>query len=132
MLNASERFGLLVQILDPVDYRFLRSINMTAERAFRRDRVRIFRRELRVIAADSFKLYRERSANLAAAGRWQAYAPLVAQTGIGFLAIARLWTAGSLFAWRLPMVINAARNADQLVRFVTSEKFSSAPQRLPA
>ena len=132
MLNAPDRLGLFVQILDPEDYGFLRSINADAERKFRQDRLRIFRKELRVIAVDYVKLYLERTSNLAAAGRWQAYAPLALETTAGFAAIAKLWAAGTLFAWRMPMVVDAARSAERLARVITSEKFSSAPQNLPA
>jgi len=130
--SDTERFQLLAGILDNADYEFIGSRNPHLERKFRRDRVRIFRRELRSIANDSAKLYRIRASNLAAAGRWSAYPSLVLDTTSGFISIAKLFTAGTLFAWRLPMVIDAATNANRVLRFVSSETFSAAPQKLPA
>jgi hypothetical protein len=124
MINAVERLALFVQILDPADYGFLRSLDARRERTFRRDRVRIFRRELRVITRDAAKLFRVRRLNLAQAGRWNDYVPLLGETAGGFLAIAKLWLAGILLAWRIPMVVNAGRSADRLARLVTSQKFS--------
>jgi hypothetical protein len=102
------------------------------ENKLRRSRIRIFRRELRAIAGDSKNLYRERAANLAAAGRWRAYPSLVLDTTLSFISIGKLGLAGVLFAWRLPLVIDAARNANRVLSFVTSEKFSSAPHQQPA
>jgi hypothetical protein len=124
MINAVERLALFVQILDPEDYGFLRSLDAHRERTFRRDRVRIFRRELRVITKDAAKLFRVRRLNLAKAGRWDNYVPLLGETAGGFWAIGKLWLAGTLLAWRIPMIVDAARNADRLARLVTSQKFS--------
>jgi hypothetical protein len=130
-MTEAERFQLLVRILDPADYLFLRSQNPSLEKLFRRKRARIFRSQLHVIAADSARLYRERAGNIAAAGRWSAYPALTLETISGFLAIAKLYFAGVLFGWRLPVLINAAKNADRVLRFVISERFGAAPRNQP-
>src|SRR5580704_7759044 len=117
-MTEAERFQLLVRILDPADYLFLRSQNPSIEKPFRRKRARIFCGELRAIAADSARLYRERAGNIAAVGRWSAYPALTLETMSGFLAIAKLYFAGVLFGWRLPVLINATKNADRVLRFV--------------
>ena len=132
MITEAERFQIFVGILDRADYQFIRSRNSILERKFRKTRMRIFRRELRTIAGDTASLYRVRASNIAAAGRWSAYPGLVFETMASFVSIGKLAAAGRLFAWRLPVVIDAARNAQRVLRFVTSEKFSSAPQKLPA
>jgi hypothetical protein len=131
VITAAERFHLFVRILDSADYQFIRQLDPRAEHKLRRDRMRIFRRELRAIAVDSASLYRARAANLGAVGRWQAYPSLVLDTMSSFVSIGKLAAAGTLFAWRLPLVIDAARNANRVLRFVTNEKFSPAPQNLP-
>jgi hypothetical protein len=132
MTSDTERFRLFVGILDRADYEFIGSHNPSLERKFRRDRMRIFRRELRSIAVDSARLYRVRASNLAAVGRWSAYPSLALDTMSSFVSIGKLFTAGTLFAWRLPVMIDAARDANRVLRFITSEKFSLAPQNLPA
>ncbi len=124
MINAVERLGLVVQILDLEDYGFLRSLDARRERTFRRGRIRIFRRELRVITEDAAKLFRVRRLNLAKAGRWNDYVPLLGETAGGFWALGQLWLAGTLLAWRIPVVLDAPRSADRLARLVTNQKFS--------
>jgi hypothetical protein len=124
MMSAAERLDLFVQILDPEDYGFIRSLDARRERTFRRDRVRIFRRELRVIVTDAANLFRIRRHNLARAGRWNDYIPLLGETAGGFWAIGKLWLAGTLLAWRIPMVVNGNRSAERLARLVTNQKFS--------
>jgi hypothetical protein len=123
MMTATERLNLFVQILDREDYGFLRSLDARRERQFRRDRIRIFRRELRAIANQSRDLFRVRRSNLSAAGRWGGYWPLAMETAGTYLAIGKLWTAGMLLAWRMPEWVNASRNANLLRRYVTSQKF---------
>jgi hypothetical protein len=130
-MTEAERFQVLVRILDPADYIFLRSQNPNLEKMFRRKRTRIFRGELRAIAADSARLYRERAGNIAAAGRWSSYPALTLETMSGFLSIGKLYVAGVLFAWRLPVLINAAENADRVLRFVISERFAVTPRNQP-
>jgi hypothetical protein len=132
MITETERFQLFVGILDRADYKFLGARNPQAERELRRERVRIFRRELRFIAADSAQLYRTRASNLAAAGRWSAYPRLVSETIAGFISIGKLSLAGTFLAWRLPLMIDAATNANRVLRFVSGETVSSSPQKLPA
>jgi hypothetical protein len=124
MMSAAERLDLFVQILDPEDYGFMRSLDAGRERTFRRDRVRIFRRELRVIAVDATNLFRVRRLNLAKAGRWNDYFPLIGETAGGFWAIGKLWIAGTLLDWRIPIMMNGVRSADRLARLVTTQKFS--------
>jgi hypothetical protein len=131
VITAAERLRLFVRILDPADYQFVQGLDRRVESKLRRDRMRIFRRELRVIAADSASLYRARAGNLAAAGRWQAYPSLVLDTMSGFFSLGKLAVAGTLFAWRFPLVIDAARNANRVVQFMTNEKFSPVPQHQP-
>jgi hypothetical protein len=121
-----------VQILDPVDYQFVRAQGAELERKFRRERMRIYRKELGAIARDSRKLYRERAANLATAGYLNRYPALLLDTMLNFAAIGRLALAGTLFAWRLPLVIDAARSANRVLAFSASQKFSPTPQNLPA
>jgi hypothetical protein len=132
VITETERFQLFVGILDREDYTFLSARNPRVERKFRRERVRIFRRELRLIAADSVKLYRVRASNLAAAGRWSAYPQLVLETIGSFVSIGKLSLAGTLLAWRLPLMIDAAGNASRVLRFVSAETASSGPRKLPA
>jgi hypothetical protein len=132
VITDTERFQLFVGILDRADYEFVAARNPRAEREFRRERVRIFRRELRSITDASARLYRVRASNLAAAGRWSAYPRLVSETIGSFVSIGKLALAGTLLAWRLPVMIDAASNASRVLRFVTAETFSSAPQNLPA
>ena len=132
MATEAERFRLFVSILEPADYEFIRARSAEAEREFRRDRIRIFRNELRTIAADSRKLFGERVSNLAAAGQWNDYPGLAWDSLAIYLAIKKLSLAGALFAWRLPLVIDAARNANRVLAFVTNPKFCPAPQNLPA
>jgi hypothetical protein len=124
VITETQRFHLFVSILDPADYQFIRERQPSGDSTFRRERVRIFRRELRAISADSAKLYRERASNLAAAGRWGAYLSLLGDTAMIFLSIRKLALAGTLFAWRVPLVIDAARNADRVLAFVTNPRFS--------
>ncbi len=124
MMNAAERLNLFVQILDREDYGYLRSLDARRERQFRRYRIRIFRRELRAIANQTAGLFRIRRRNLAAAGKWGAYWPLTKETAGTFVAIAKLWTAGTLVAWRMPEWIDAGRSADLLLRYVTSRPSS--------
>jgi hypothetical protein len=126
------RFQLFVHILDPEDYEFVRAQGPQLERKFRRDRMRIYRQELRAIMGDSRRLYRDRAANLAAAGCWHRYPALIADTMLNFVAIGKLALAGTLFSLRLPLVIDAARNANRVLAFSASQKFSQAPQNLPA
>jgi hypothetical protein len=130
-MTEAERLQLLVRILDPADYLFLRSRHPSLEKTFRRKRARIFRGELRAIAGDSARLYRERAGNIAAAGRWSSYPALTLETISGYLSIAKLYFAGVLFAWRLPVPIDAAKNADRVLRFVISERFAGAPRNQP-
>ncbi len=130
-MSEAQKFQLFVRILDPEDYLFLRSQDARVEKRFRRKRVRIFRGELRSIAADLARSYRARAGNIAAAGRWAAYPSLALDTVSGFLSIAKLYAAAVLFAWRWPLMIDAARNADRLLRLVTSETFAAAPPNLP-
>jgi hypothetical protein len=132
VITDTERFQLFVGILDCADYEFVGALNRRAEREFRRERVRIFRRELRLIADDSANLYRVRASNLAAAGRWSAYPRLVSETIGSFVSIGKLALAGTLLAWRLPLMIDAASNASRVLRFVSGETVSLAPQKLPA
>ena len=131
-MTEAERFHLFIRILDPEDYNFVRSRDPLMEGQFRRKRARIYRKELRSIAADSVKLYRVRAANIAASGRWAAYPPLVIDTISGFFSVGKLFAAGILFAWRLPVMIDTARNADRVLRFVTSPTAAAAPSDLPA
>jgi hypothetical protein len=131
VITETERFNLFVSILDPGDYQFIRERQPAVESKFRRERIRIFRTELRAISADSVKLYRERASNLAAAGRWGAYLSLVGDTALIFFSIRKLALAGTLFAWRVPMFIDAARNANRVLAFATNPKFSPALQNRP-
>ena len=131
MMTATERLNLFVQILDREDYGFLRSLDARREQQFRRDRIRIFRRELRAIANQARGLFRVRRSNLAAAGRWGDYVPLTMEAAGTYVAIGKLWTAGTLLAWRMPEWVDAGRNANLLRRYVTSPEFSSARQKLP-
>jgi hypothetical protein len=131
VITETQRFHLFVSILDSADYQFIRERQPSGESKFRRERVRIFRRELRAISADSVKLYRERASNLAAAGRWGAYLGLLGDSAMIFLSIRKLALAGTLFAWRAPMVIDAARNANRVLAFATNPKFSPALQNQP-
>jgi hypothetical protein len=130
-MTEAERFHLFVHILDPEDYLFVRARDPRAESRFRRERARIYRQELRSIAADSVQLYRARAANIAAAGQWSSYPPLALDTISGFVSIGKLAVAGLLFAWRLPLIIDAARNADRVLRFVTSQTVAATPRNLP-
>jgi hypothetical protein len=131
VITETERFQLFVSILDPGDYQFIRERQPTVESKFRRERVRIFRSELRAISADSVKLFRERASNLAAAGRWGTYLSLMRDTALIFFSIRKLALAGTLFAWRVPMFIDAARNANRVLAFAADPKFSAAPQNQP-
>jgi hypothetical protein len=130
-MTKVERFHLFVRILDPEDYQFVRSRGPRVEKGFRRKRMRIFRQELRAITADLARSYRVRAGDVAIAGDWAAYPSLALDTVSGFLSIAKLYAAGILFAWRLPLMIDAARNADRVLRLVTSETFAATPPNLP-
>ena len=125
-MTATERLHLFVHILDPEDYDFVRIRAPRLERQFRRDRMQIFRTELRAIARDAARLHRERASNLAAAGRWGDYPALLAEKIAMRAALAKLSLAGALFAWRLPLVIDAARSANRVLTLVSSQELSVA------
>ena len=125
MTSQDERFELLVRILEPADYRFIQMRNPAISRRFRRDRMRIFRRELRRIAAESGRAYQRRASRISAAGKWDAYAPLLMETTSSFCSIGKLAFAGTLFSWHLPMVIDVGTNARQLIRYLTAPAASA-------
>jgi hypothetical protein len=131
VLTQEERLHLFVHILDPEDYDFVRMHAPRMESGFRRDRVRIFRKELQAIARDAAQLHRERASNLAAAGRWGDYPALLMDRVQMLAALRKLSLAGRLFAWRLPIFIDAARSANRVLTFVTGQEFSPAHPNLP-
>jgi hypothetical protein len=126
--SQDERFDLLVRILEPADYRFIQMRDPAISRRFRRERIRIFRRELRRIAAESGRTYQRRASRISAAGKWDAYAPLLIETASSYSSIVKLAFAGTLFSWHLPMVIDVGRNARQLVQFLTAPAASAEPR----
>src|SRR5882724_2883492 len=127
--NQGERFQLLVRILEPADYRFMEMRNPAIQRQFRRDRMRIFRGELRRIAADSGRAYQRRLSRISASGQWNAYGPLLMETASSFFAIGKLAVAAKLFAWRLPTVVDVGANTGRLVRYLNVPAASEAPHR---
>jgi hypothetical protein len=129
--NQNERFELLVRILEPADYRFIQMRNPAISRRFRRDRLRIFRKELRRIAAESGRAYQRRASRISSAGKWDAYAPLLMETASSFCAIGKLAFAGTMFSWHLPVVIDVGRNARRLLGYLTAPAASVEPRNSP-
>ena len=127
--NQGDRFQLLCRILEPSDYRFIQMRNPALQRRFRRDRMRIFRRELRRIAADSGRAYQRRASRISASGQWNAYGPLLMETASSFLSIGKLAVAGRLFSWRLPTMIDVRANTGRLVRYLSVPAASEVPEQ---
>ncbi len=132
MTTDSERFGLLVRILESNDYAFIQHRNPSIAKRFRRDRLRIFRRELRDIAADSVETYQKRVSRISAAGQWSAYGPLVRETASVFVSLGKLSLAGTLFSWRIPVMINAGINVERLVKYFANDGAYGSPRNLHA
>src|SRR5437899_3263681 len=127
--DQGERFQLLVRILEPADYRFIEMRNPAIQRQFRRDRMRIFRKELKRIAADSRAAYHRRLSRISASGQWNAYGPLLMDTMSSFVSIQKLRLASRLFAWHLPNIVDINANTAHLVRYLTVAAASEAPHR---
>ena len=127
MMDHAERFRILLGLLSAEDYRFVGQRDPHCAKMFRKNRARIFRGELRVIKGEARGLYRERLQNIAAAGRWFSYPPLVWDTALSYFAIAKLSAAGTLFSLDLPRMIDTARNGERVQRFVTSQTLATSP-----
>ncbi len=132
MTGHAERFQIFLTILDAADCEFVERRDARLARSFRKTRARIFRRELSVIATEAGNLFRVRRDNIAAAGRWSAYAPLLRETAGSYWAIAKLHLAATAYSLQLPRVVDAARNADRVLRFITSQTIAANPASLPA
>jgi hypothetical protein len=124
MMGQNERLGLLIRILDPEDYQYIRAYDFRIEARFRRERMRIYRGELRNLASDALRSYRTRLSNINAAGRWGAYPGLVMSTASTFSSIGKLWLAGALFQMRLPVMVDVAAHRERLNNFLTAEALS--------
>lgn len=132
MAPQSDRLALLIRMLDPEDYQYIRAYDFRLEARFRRDRMRIYRAELRTIAADALESYQARLSNLNAAGAWIRYPSLVLSTANSFFSIGKLCVAGALFRFRIPVLVNLRKPQERLQRFLTIEGSSAEPHRLPA
>ncbi|HLW76980.1 MAG TPA: hypothetical protein VKS01_08335 [Bryobacteraceae bacterium] len=131
MTDTRERFQIFLGILDLNDCEFVEQHDRLAGRVFRRNRARIFRKELRTLIREAGGLYRVRAGNIAQAGRWPAYAPLLVDTALSYWAIAKLYAAGVLFALDGPQLISATHNAERVQRFVSSQADAASPANLP-
>jgi|SRR5579883_1518121 len=115
---AQPQLQLLMRLLDPEDYRYIRAHDMRVEIRFRRRRMKIYGQALRAVARGAKESYHSRLANLSAAGAWDRYFGLLMSTGFSFAAIAKLWLAGMLFRFRLPVLVDLAAQRDRLERFL--------------
>jgi len=130
-MELNERLDLLIRILDPEDYRYIGAHDLRAEAQFRRERLRIYRSGLRELSSGIVRSYQARLANMNAAGQWTAYPRLAWSTAATLMAIGKLWMAGSMFRFRLPLLVNVAAQRDRLQRFLTVETPSAEPGTQP-
>ena len=131
MLEQNERLGLLIRMLDPEDYRFVACYDFRTESRFRRERMRIYRGELRSIVMDAIRSHHAGLANINAAGRWSSYPSLVLGTMSALLCIGKLWAAGALFGLRLPVLFDLAAQRERLQSLLSPEPLSVTPRRSP-
>lgn len=124
MMRQNERLSLLIRILDPEDYRYIRAHDFRTEARFRRERMKIYRGELRNIASEAVRSYQTRLSNINSAAQWAAYPGLVWSTASTFSSIGKLWVAGALFRVRLPVMVDVAAQRERLQRFLTAEALS--------
>lgn len=127
MTSPTDRLLLLVRLFEPEDYRFIETRNPAIAKRFRYQRMRIVRTELWEVAGETGSAFRDRASRIEAAGQWRAYPALLRRTALTFGAIAKLRLACTLFAWRLPLVIDVAKATDRLVGFATAGELSIAP-----
>ena len=121
MALQRDGLGTLIRLLDPEDYRFVRTQDPTMESRFRRERMKIYRGGLRAVARYAAQSYHARLANLSSAGMWRAYPSLLLSTASSFFSIGKLWMAGALFRLRLPVVVDVAAQRERLRQFLTSQ-----------
>ena len=131
MTTECDRLLLLAGLLDPEDYRFMESLNPAIAKNFRRERMRIFRTELRTIANEVGSTFRPRVSRLDAAGYWWAYPSLVHRTALICCALAKLRFACMLFSCRLPVLIDVRATTNRLARYITAEALSAEPSHSP-
>ena len=131
-MRQNERLALLVRMLDPDDYRYIRAYNFQIESEFRRRRMRIYRGALATLAGDILDSYQNRLANMNAAGSWHAYPGLAFSTASMFVSIGKLWIAAAMFQFRLPVIMNLAAQQLRLESFLSVEPISARPDRQPA
>lgn len=130
MPEITERIELLQRLLDPEDYRYIKAQSDRMEAHFRRERMRIYRIGLRELMATMGDLYQARLSAMNAAGQWSAYPGLAWNTLGTFWALGRLWMAGTLFRFRLPLLVDVAAQHERLLRMVTHETSGETPGRL--
>lgn len=116
-----DRLGTLIRMLDPEDYRYIGTQDSGIEARFRRRRMKIYRRALRGIASDALGSYQAQLSNINAAGAWRRYPRLVGRTASSFVAIGKLWMAGTLFRFRLPVPVDLTAQRDRLEKFLALE-----------
>ena len=131
MMRQTEELALLLRILDPEDYRFIRAYDFRIETRFRRARMRIYREGLRAVASGIAESYQARLQNLSASGRWTAYPGLVQSTASMYLSLVSLWAAGMLFQWRLPLLVDVSAKQRSIEKFLTAPSCPT-PDRLPS
>jgi hypothetical protein len=131
-MRQSERLELLIRMLDPEDYGYIRAQDSRVEARFRRERMKVYRSALKALAWDVADIYQTRLANMNAAGYWSAYPRLLLSTASMFFSLGKLWCAGILFRYRLPVGVNLPAQEALLQRFLNVEPPSSKLPHLTA
>ena len=124
MTDQNRRLALLIQILNPEDYRYIADRDIRIEPRFRRARMKTYRVGLRSLAADAVSSYQARLSNINAAARWSAYPALLLSTASIFFSIGKLWLAGTLFSLHLPILVDLAAQRERLQNFLAAEALS--------
>jgi hypothetical protein len=115
-----DRLRIMGRLLDPEDFAFVSSDRSVLPK-LRRARSRVFRRYLAHAGSETLRSYRVRLDRIRAVHAWsRAYPALLSDTAMTIFCLGKLRVALWLFAWRMPAIIDVARNVDRLVSYAST------------